>query len=154
MSKKAASYPLDYVSRPESACSMMQGMELKGTKATWMVVKKIERKKNSSGGNFSVGYIVRDQTGREAFIKATDTGLITGTHGADALDKLDSAIAEHKFERQILDFCQGNNMDRIVHAIDYGQTQVVFDGAREWVFFIVFELAQGDVRSAAIKEEV
>ncbi len=51
-----------------------------------------------------------------------------------------------KFERRILDHCRGNNMDRIVLAIDYGDKIIVHDGIKEPIFYLIFELAKCDAR--------
>lgn len=135
----------------EGACSTLVGQELTGKKGqAWKVIQKIERKKNSSGGRFSVGYLVEDSKGDKAFMKATDTSLLAGA--SDPAAALQEATSEHLFERQILDFCQGSNMDKIVHAVDYGDTTIIHNSIREWVFFIIFELADGDSRSIIDKD--
>lgn len=136
----------------EGACSTLVGQELTGKKGqAWKVIQKIERKKNSSGGRFSVGYLVEDSKGDKAFMKATDTSLLAGA--SDPAAALQEATSEHLFERQILDFCQGSNMDKIVHAVDYGDTTIIHNSIREWVFFIIFELADGDSRSIIDKDK-
>ena len=52
-----------------------------------------------------------------------------------------------------MEICNGNNMDRIVHALDYGEFEIVHRGVREFVFFVIFELAKGDVRSQFIQSK-
>jgi serine/threonine protein kinase len=92
-----------------------------------------------------VGYRVQDQNGRPAFMKISDLDLMTG-EGTDLLERISGAALAHRFERQILDHCQGNNMDRVVTALDYGDRQVDLDGEKDVIFFLVFELADGDIR--------
>ncbi|MBW7911302.1 MAG: hypothetical protein H3C49_08545 [Alphaproteobacteria bacterium] len=38
-------------------------------------------------------------------------------------------------------------MDKIVHALDYGEAPIVHNSVQDMVFFIIFELADGDARS-------
>ena len=60
-----------------------------------------------------------------------------------------TALNLQRFERDMLNICAGNSMDRVVRALDYGEFEVVHNGVREWVFFIVFEKASGDIRTKA-----
>ena len=59
------------------------------------------------------------------------------------------ALNLQRFERDMLDLCTVNGMNRIVRAVDYGELEVVHDGVKEFVFFIVFEKAVGDIRASA-----
>jgi serine/threonine protein kinase len=59
------------------------------------------------------------------------------------------ALNLQRFERDMLNICSGSSMDKIVLALDYGEFEVVHKGVREWVFFIVFEKASGDIRTKA-----
>ena len=112
----------------------------------WKVIEKLQPKHHQTGGTFSVGYKVEDRNGRKAFMKSTDIGLLIRGEG-DTLVKLQRAANEQTFEREILDFCQGNSMDKVVHALDYGDMPVVHNGINDSVFFIIFPLARGDARS-------
>ncbi len=54
----------------QGACSDLIGQTLVGEKGSkWTVLEKIQRKKHSSGGRFSVGFIVADEAGKKAFLK-------------------------------------------------------------------------------------
>lgn len=59
------------------------------------------------------------------------------------------ALNLQRFERDMLDLCTLSGMNRIVRAVDYGELEVVHGGVKEFVFFIVFEKAVGDIRAAA-----
>ncbi|WP_375210089.1 protein kinase domain-containing protein [Hyphomonas jannaschiana] len=137
--------------RPETHASNLEGRVLEGKKngLLWTVGKKLEAKP-TSGGTFSVCYPVTGKDQKKAFLKATDVSLLT--HGAGALDPLQRihrATSEHLFERQILDLCNGNRMDKIVAALDYGELEFEIAGKSALVFYIIFEEAAGDVRSSA-----
>lgn len=130
------------------------GMALRGKKREghWHVKERIEKGPNDSGGNFSVGYIAVHDDGTEAFLKSTDIGLLTRHRHASPLDNITDAFNEQRFERAILEICHENHMDRIVHALDYGEFETTHGGVRDYVFFIIFEKASGDVRKQADRQ--
>lgn len=111
----------------------------------WIVVERIDRPRKSTGGCFSVGYKVRDENGREAFLKVSDLDLLTD-QTAKFLDRLATVVEAQQFERKILNRCRGNNMDRVVLAIDYGDQVIEHDGTKEPIFYLIFELAECDAR--------
>jgi len=136
-------------------CDELLGKTVTGVKrgGSWKIIEKVERRPDGSGGTFSVGYFAVHDDGTEAFVKATDIGLLTRFSSADALTKMGQAIFEQNFERRILDICQGGNLDRVVHAIDYGQLEVNAAGVRDIIFYIMFEKAKdGDVRKQINRE--
>lgn len=140
------------MSKIVSPSENLSGREVVGSKTggTWRIGKKIEKDPRGSGGTFSVGYEATHEDGTEVFVKATDIGLLNKGSNASALQQMTNAFNEQVFERTILDICQGNNMDRVVHALDYGEYETEETGVRDYVFFIIFEKAQGDVRSRYI----
>jgi len=131
--------------------SHLLGLELIGLrrKATWTVLEKLELSEDVTPGQFSVGYKVRSDQGQEAFLKASDCDLLTD-NDADLTGRMMAGLMRFDAEKKILDHCNGNNMDRIVTAIDYGNSLLVHDGIKEPLFFIVFELAHGDIRERVV----
>lgn len=127
----------------------LEGKVLNGSKTShsWTVGEKIVRPKDASGGTFSVGYTVTASDGTEAFLKATDIGLLRIETKISRLEQMSEAFNLQKFERDMLDLCTVSGMDRIVRALDYGEFEVVHQGVREYVFFIIFERATGDIRA-------
>lgn len=77
-------------------------------------------------------------------MKASDVSMALGDE--DPVKKILDLTNAHQFERSILEHCGGNRLDKVVTALDSGTHQVVVDGVRDIVFFIVFELADGDLR--------
>ena len=121
----------------------LQGMD---GESVWEVISKDSPKLDNSPGAFSVGYKVKDQHGREAYMKASDLGLLT-VESADFAERMMMALQRHMAEKNMLDRCSGNNMDRIVVAFDHGHNVVTVDGKTEAIFFLVFEHAErGDLR--------
>jgi eukaryotic-like serine/threonine-protein kinase len=128
------------------AASNLVGMQLVGDRAKrkWNVLEQIKFEPGLSKGHFSVGYKVVDEKGVEAFLKASDLSL--ALEKDDPVQALLEVTTAHQFERSILEHCVGNRLDKVVTAIDSGTSQIIFDGVRDAVFFIVFELAEGDLR--------
>ena len=110
-------------------CGKSVRSEVAGTRIAgdWIVVERIDRPRKNTGGCFSVGYKVWHENGREAFLKVSDLDLLTEQAGS-IFERLKVAVETQTFERRILDYCRGNNMDRIVLAIDYGDKMIVHDG--------------------------
>ena len=112
----------------------------------WRVLGPAPRKIGATGGSFSEGYIVEDARGRKGFLKALDySRALKSPDPARALQALTEA---YNFERDVLKKCRDSNMDRVVVAITDGTVEV-------WgqpVQYLIFELADGDVRSQASTE--
>lgn len=110
----------------------------------WTVVQRIPMT-NTTGGHFSVAYLVRDADGRLAFAKALDA--------SDALDKPDWVERVNRltnaylFERDLVLLCGERRMTRVVRALDRGEVEMP-GMTPPSVHFLVFELANGDVRTA------
>ncbi len=130
------------------------GMELVGVKrpGTWYVHEKRANNNHPSGGNFCGGYIVKHSDGTEAFLKASDLETLT-TDTGNLLERMLGASLMQTFEREILEYCKGNNMDRVVVPIDYGDKLEVYNGVQQPLFWIVFELAEHDARVQMIKDQ-
>lgn len=139
--------------QPLSACELLEGKTLPGQKklGQWHIGAKLRRDSVhlTTGGTFSVGYEARHDDGTLGFVKATDIGFLSSKTG-QAFPQIAEVIKEQEFERAILDVCRGNNMDRIVAALDYGEFVSVDSNVRDIVFFIVFERARGDVRAQCL----
>jgi serine/threonine protein kinase len=115
------------------------------TKKSWTVVERVSVEPGQTPGGFSIGYAVEAPDGERLFLKASDLGMFV-QDTTSILDALNRATRAHTFEREILEHCRGNNMDRVITAVDYGEIPVVHGGTNDVVFFLVFELAQGDLR--------
>lgn len=137
-----------------SAAEDLLGLTLDGHRhaSKWTVTEKIPSIPGQSPGVFSVAYRCVDQNGRQAFMKASDISRMTMNANGSILERLNFATNAHAFERQVLDRCHGNKMDRVVTAIDYGEMQMPSDGNFDVLFFLVFELAQSDLRKRINKE--
>lgn len=129
----------------DSASDDLLGKTIPGRKENWKVVERVKVEAGETPGFFSYTYKVETEGGVKAFLKASDIGM-KNLQGIDFVDRLAMVTQGHRFEREILDHTKGNNMDRIVVALDYGDFEVDFAGLRDRVFYIIFELAKSDLR--------
>lgn len=120
------------------------------TKKTFNVLERLSVEPGQTPGQFSIGYRVASSDGDEFFLKASDLGMFVNSSGS-MLEALTKAATAHTFERQVLDHCHGNNMDRVITAVDYGEISVTHEGTRDVVFFLIFEMAKGDLRNQVTK---
>lgn len=95
-----------------------------------------------TGGNFSVTYRA-EKEGKKAFLKAID--LTRPMKEPDPMAALHRVTSEHQFEVKILELCSGARLDRIVVALDSG-SEKLSNALNDLVPYLVFELAEGDVR--------
>jgi eukaryotic-like serine/threonine-protein kinase len=122
--------------------AMITGLVLDGG---WTVLSRIERAPHGTGGAFSCCYRVVHEKGRQGFLKALDF--------ADALQEPDPArflqllTEAFNFERDVLDLCRGNGMDRGVSSITDGKITISGAPAGGVVQYLIFELADGDIRN-------
>lgn len=136
-------------SGPSVYAEQLLGLTLTGAQgAQWRVVRQIPRRRpGATGGNFSVGYIVVDEAGREAFLKALD--FSHAFRASNFTQVLQVLTTTYNFERDLLSHCRERRLDRVVSAVDHGEVVVDPNTFASNVPFIVFELADGDVRSFA-----
>lgn len=112
----------------------------------WRVVRPLSRSTVATGGQFSTPYIVQSVTsGEYAFLKAIDfLGALGSPDPAKELYLITKAFTH---ERQVLEKCKNHRLSRIVRVIDYGAHFVQESRPESVVQYLVFELANGDVRS-------
>lgn len=83
----------------------------------WHIKSKIPNKP-STGGNFSVGYIVENEVGIKGFLKALDysKAMFSPTAARD----LQAMTTAYNFERQLLEKCNTHRLRYVVRIIDAG----------------------------------
>lgn len=109
----------------------------------WKVIEFIQRQSFQTGGNFSVGYVVEDKDGTPAFAKVLD--FSRALQEDDTARALNQMTESYIFERSLLELCGKHGLTRVVRGLDYGELSRN-DVPLGKLFFIVFEMADGDVR--------
>jgi serine/threonine protein kinase len=121
------------------------------SKIEWTVVESLGATEGRTPGQFSVTYRCARPDGSLAFMKASDLTKVLDADPDDILGNILKATSAHNFERQVLEHCSGNAMDRVVTAIDFGSKQVTYAGKVDVLFYLIFELAEGDLRERVEK---
>lgn len=101
-------------------------------------------KPGETGGTFSVGYIVSNSDGRQGFLKLVN--LEEALLQPDPTPMLFTLTRAHLFERELVEACTLRGLSRVVRTFEGGNLQV--EGSPIAVPYIIFELAEGDVRRA------
>lgn len=139
---------MTHVSTPSSAAPAVAAHALEGLtlKGKWRVIKKLEPKPGSTGGFFSVCYIVEDSDG-EAFLKALDFHaffqIFAGKSIVDIVQEQSNAF---KYEKELLHRCRNKRLSKVSTVIDEGE-ETIAGFAIPNVPYLIFEMANGDVRS-------
>jgi eukaryotic-like serine/threonine-protein kinase len=114
----------------------------------WRVTSRLPDLPGKTGGYFSCQYTV-ERDGHQAFLKALDYSKaeeIARQCGIDELHALQILVEAYNFERDLLYECAEKRMDRVVIAMEDGNVRVD-PGPFGTVFYLIFERADGDVRS-------
>lgn len=122
---------------------LLTGITLDGG---WSVTGRTPISSVTTGGFFSVGYVAEQADGSRGFVKALDFHkAISGT--GDPIDAVNKVTEAFAFERDLLERCRNARMDKIVLAIDEGNINVPGFGALGVVPYLIFELAERDIRA-------
>lgn len=121
----------------------LEGVMLEGKVSTWKIEKLVQRGSDVSGGAFSAGYHASSPDGTQAYVKALDfSGALNSPNSSERLEQLTKA---YNFEVGLLRLCRAARLDRIAVAVDEGEYRP--PGSEVPVPFVVFELADGDIRA-------
>jgi serine/threonine protein kinase len=124
------------------AADRLESLTLEGG---WTVVERITPKTTATGGRFSVGYRVKDPSGKIAYLKALD--FSEAFQHPDFTLKLEDMLHAYNFEVDILKQCGDKHLTRVVKALAYGTATVPslpLPACK--VPYIIFEEAEGDIR--------
>jgi eukaryotic-like serine/threonine-protein kinase len=113
----------------------------------WKVNERLTRKSFQSGSCFSVGYVV-NRGQEKAFMKAFD--FFGALQQNDPIAALNELTETYLFERELLESCGAAKMTKVVRAISSGTVDDVRAPLGK-VFYLLFELASGDVRAHLVE---
>lgn len=118
----------------------------------WIVTKKLTNKPFSTGGNFSICYVV-ERGSEVGFMKVLDLKRLL--RAKDVMRVLELAIKAHNYESDILKLCAERRMSKVVYVIEHGEILAEEDEIDLPVHYLIFELADKSVRDhVAISEEL
>lgn len=107
----------------------------------WRVVAPLI---GSTGGNFSEGYLVEGPDGIKGFLKALDYSR--AFKAPDVSRAMEAMTTAYNFERDLLTKCREQRLSKIVIAIASGKVEIPGAAAGGIVEYLIFELAEGDIR--------
>lgn len=112
----------------------------------WFVEKLIESNPSSTGGFFSVCYLVNNGE-RQAFLKALNfAAFFQIFQGRPVVEIIAEQTKAYQFEREIMMKCKNRKLTKVSIIIDEGEEFV--DGFTiPKVPYLIFEIADGDVRA-------
>jgi serine/threonine protein kinase len=120
----------------------LTGLDLEGG---WHVDSIIRPAPKSTGGRFSVGYLVTKKDGRKAYLKALD--FSSAFQHPDTPRALEEMTSAYNFERDLLAKCKDKKLDRVVIPLADGSAEAEGDfGLLRKVSYLIFELARGNIR--------
>lgn len=117
----------------------------------WLVDSIVQPAPKSTGGHFSVGYLVK-RGERTAFLKALDF-TAAFQDPADFTRALQAMTTAYNFERDLLTKCRDRKMNRVATSIDDGQIFIDGFGPLGNVCYLIFDMADGDIRRITTKTE-
>ena len=118
----------------------------------WTIQKRMTRSTHGSGGMFSVTYLARDARGNVGFVKAMD--FHEGLKADDPAMEIERMTQSFNFERGVLEYCQEHRLSRVIELIDSGVHRPNPGDLAGVVQYLVFELAQGDIRAYIANERI
>ena len=128
----------------DSAAHNLLGITLK---SGWKVTEKITKTANSTGSVFSVCYKV-EKDGSICFLKAFNfTPFFQhSSPGQSIVDVLNDMLTAYRYERDLSEHCRNRHVTKVAFVIEAGE-ETIDNFAINIVPYLIFELADGDVRS-------
>lgn len=123
-------------------------LEGKNLNNGWKVIQRLDRPESATGGFFSWGYLVEHSDGRRGYLKAFDFFSRVNWDDNNWPVELEHLLREFNYEEQLLKICKNRRLSRVVAAIDSGAVIIQeVEHPSNNVRYIIFELADGDVRN-------
>lgn len=134
-----------FLNLPDDQISAVHALEGKTLGTGWKVIEKTTIKSGSTGGGFSVCYIV-EKGGQKGFLKALNILSFLRDDKADLLNAMTEMLNTFNFEKEILTRCANRNLSKISKLLEASQQN--FPGyLAANVYYMIFEKADSDVRN-------
>jgi eukaryotic-like serine/threonine-protein kinase len=131
--------------QPEDKMSAVHALEGKILKTGWKVIEKANAKAGSTGGGFSVCYIV-EKDGQLGFLKALNILSFLRDDRAGLLEAMTEMLNTYKYEKEILTRCGNRNLSKISRLLEASHENFPGYMAAN-VYYMIFEKADSDVRN-------
>ena len=118
----------------------------------WTIQQRMTRSTHGTGGAFSVAYLAKDSRGNSGFVKAMD--FHQGLTADDPAKEIQLMTETFNFEKGVLEYCQGHRLSRVIQLIDSGVHRPDPGDVADVVQYLVFEVAQGDMRAYIANERI
>lgn len=135
----------DLNSLPEDQISAVHDLVGKQLKTGWNVTQKVKSKPGSSGGSFSVCYLV-EKDGNIGFLKALNVLSFLNNDDIDLPKAMAETLNTFNFEKEILEKCGERNLSKVSKLLDAGSENMAGYIINS-VNYLIFEKAEDDVRS-------
>lgn len=128
----------------EESISAVHSLEGRTLKTGWNVIEKVKSKPSSTGGNFSVCYIV-EKDGVVGFLKAINILSFLNSE-SDLMLAMTEMLNTYNFEKEVLSRCSNKNFSKVSKLLEASFENIPgFIVAN--VYYMIFEKANGDVRN-------
>lgn len=129
---------------PEDQISAVHALDGRTLKSGWIVTEKASFKPGSTGGNFSVCYLVEKEN-QKGFLKAINI-LAFLREDVDLLQAMTEMLNTYNFEKEILTRCTNRNLSKVSRLLD-ASFENISGFMVPNVYYMIFEKADGDVRN-------
>lgn len=129
---------------PEDQISAVHALVGRTLKSGWKVTEKASFKPGSTGGNFSVCYLVEKENVK-GFLKAINI-LAFLREDVDLLQAMTEMLNTYNFEKEILTRCSAKNLTKVSKLLDASFENIPGFMVPN-VYYMIFEKADGDVRN-------
>jgi eukaryotic-like serine/threonine-protein kinase len=132
------------INLPEDQISAVHALVGRTLKSGWTVTEKASFKPGSTGGNFSVCYLV-EKDNQKGFLKAINV-LAFLREDVDLLNAMTEMLNTYNFEKEILSRCSNKNLSKVSRLLDASFENIPGFIVPN-VYYMIFEKADGDVRN-------
>jgi eukaryotic-like serine/threonine-protein kinase len=128
----------------EESISAVHSLQGRTLKTGWNVIEKVKSKPSSTGGNFSVCYIV-EKDGNIGFLKAINILSFLNSE-SDLMLAMTEMLTTYNFEKAVLSKCNNKKFSKVSKLLEASFENIPgFIVAN--VYYMIFEKANGDVRN-------
>ena len=128
----------------EDQISAVHALEGKTLKTGWKVTKKASFKPGSTGGSFSVCYLV-EKDNQKGFLKAINV-LAFLRSDENLLEAITDMLNTYNFEKEILTRCNSKKLSKVSKLLEASFENIPGFMVPN-VYYMIFEKADGDVRN-------